>query len=136
LILNVTDVPLDSACAVSCFNSDSPSDLIASAYACDQMDSYWQDNSDNETQFRIERSSNGNDYTKINSVGADITSYSDTTVAENTTYWYRVRAYNSYGYSDYSNTDSDTTPAFQLSKKWHFKGCILYSAMKAYAIYR
>jgi small neutral amino acid transporter SnatA (MarC family) len=24
----------------------------------------------------------------------------------------------------------------QLSKKWHFKGCILYSAMKAYAIYR
>jgi len=26
--------------------------------------------------------------------------------------------------------------AIQLSKKWHFKGCILYSAMKAYAIYR
>ena len=89
---------------------DSPSDLIAFAYACDQMDPSWQDNSDNETQFRIERSSNGSDYTEIDSVGADITSYSDTTVAENTTYWYRVRAYNSYGYSDYSNADSDTTP--------------------------
>lgn len=65
---------------------DSPSDLIASTYACDQMDLYWQDNSDNETQFRIERSENGSDYTEIDSVGAEITSYSDTTVTEDTTY--------------------------------------------------
>jgi hypothetical protein len=87
-----------------------PSNLIASASACDQVDLTWQDNSDNETQFRIERSTNGSDYSEIDSVGADVTSYNDTTVAENTTYWYRVRAYNSYGYSGYSNTSSDTTP--------------------------
>jgi titin len=87
-----------------------PTNLTAYASACDQIDLTWQDNSDNETQFRIERSTNGSDYSEIDSVGADITSYSDTTVAENTTYWYRVRAYNSYGYSGYSNTASDTTP--------------------------
>lgn len=88
-----------------------PSNLTVTATACDQVDLTWQDNSDDETQFRIERSTNGSDFSEIDSVGAGITSYSDTTVAENTTYWYRVRAYNSYGYSGYSNTDSDTTPS-------------------------
>lgn len=88
-----------------------PSSLSVSASACDQIDLAWTDNSDNETQFRIERSTNGSDFSEIDTVGENITSYNDTTVAESTTYWYRVRAGNSYGLSGYSNTDSDSTPA-------------------------
>ncbi len=88
-----------------------PSNLAANAVSCSQIDLAWTDNSDNETSFKIERSSNGIDFSEIDSVGSNITSYSDSTAAESTTYWYRVRAYNAYGYSDYSNIASDTTPA-------------------------
>jgi hypothetical protein len=89
---------------------DAPTNLMVSDSACNQMDLSWQDNSDNETQFRIERSTNGVDFSEIDSVGADVTVYYDTTVDENTTYWYRVRAYNSYGYSGYTTIESDATP--------------------------
>ncbi len=87
-----------------------PSNLTAGAVSCNQIDLAWTDNADNETSFRIERSTNGAVFSEIDSVAADITTYSDTTAAENTTYWYRVRASNPYGNSDYSNTDSASTP--------------------------
>ena len=87
-----------------------PSNLIANAVACDQVDLAWTDNADNETGFRIERSANGVSFGEIDTVGANVTTYSDTTAAENTTYWYRVRAYNGAGNSAYTNIASDTTP--------------------------
>ena len=47
----------------------------------------------------------------MTSVGADANAYSDLSVSADTTYYYRVRAYNGSGYSVASNVDSDTTPA-------------------------
>jgi len=87
-----------------------PGNLSANAVSCDQIDLAWTDNADNESGFRIERSTNGVNFGEIDTVGANVTNYSDTTAAENTTYWYRVRAYNGAGNSAYSNTASDTTP--------------------------
>jgi hypothetical protein len=87
-----------------------PTNLNATAAACDQIDLTWTDNADNESGFKIERSPNGSTFSQIDTVGANVTGYSDTTAAENTTYWYRVRAYNTAGDSAYSNTDSATTP--------------------------
>lgn len=87
-----------------------PSVLTANAVACDQVDLNWTDNSDNETTFKIERSPDGTQFSQIDTVGPDMTTYSDITVSESTTYWYRVRASNSCGDSGYSNTASDTTP--------------------------
>jgi hypothetical protein len=87
-----------------------PSDLTATAVSCDQIDLTWTDNSDNETSFKIERSTDGTNFSQIDSVGADITNYSDITAAESTAYWYRVRASNADGDSGYSNTADDTTP--------------------------
>lgn len=88
-----------------------PTNLTANAVACDQIDLGWTDNSDNETSFKIERSTDGVNFSQIDTVGADVTAYSDTTVAESTTYWYQVRASNSAGDSDYTNIASATTPA-------------------------
>jgi hypothetical protein len=88
-----------------------PTALSAAAVACDRIDLAWTDNADNETSFKIERSTDGVNFSQIGTVGADVTAYSDTTVAESTTYWYRVRASNSAGDSAYSNTASATTPA-------------------------
>lgn len=87
-----------------------PTGLTANAPTCNQIDLAWTDNSDNETSFKIERSTDGSIFFEIDSVGTDITTYNDTTVLENTTYWYRVRASNAFGDSDYSNTATATTP--------------------------
>lgn len=87
-----------------------PTSLNATALACDQINLSWVDNADNESLFSIERSTDGVNFGEIDTVGANVESYSDTTVADLTTYYYRVRAYNSAGYSAYSNTANATTP--------------------------
>jgi agmatine deiminase len=87
-----------------------PTGLAVNATACNQMDLAWTDNSNNEDGFKIERSLNGTTFTLIATTGANATTYSDMTVAENTAYWYRISATNSIGDSSYSNTASATTP--------------------------
>ncbi len=52
----------------------------------------WDDNSDNETAFVIERSPDDVVWTQIASLAADATSYEDDTVVEGTLYYYRVGA--------------------------------------------
>ncbi len=89
-----------------------PSGLNATAASCNRIDLTWTDNSDNEDGFKIERKELGGTYTEIKTLSTNITSYSDTGLNPDTTYYYRVRAYNSYGYSDYSNeTNATTKPA-------------------------
>jgi hypothetical protein len=81
-----------------------PSNLIATAVSSSEIDLSWTDNSDNETEFKIERSTDaGITFTEIATVGANVTTYPDTGLAPLTTYAYRVRASNSTGDSDYSN---------------------------------
>jgi len=87
-----------------------PSGLGASAVACSQVDLSWTDNADNEDGFNIERSTDGTNFSQLTTVSSNVTSYSDTSVAGSTSYWYRVKAYNSGGDSNYSNTASATTP--------------------------
>ena len=69
----------------------------------------WTDDSNNETGFKIERSPNNSTWTQIATVSANETMYSDTGLTPQTTYYYRVRAYNAAGNSSYSNTDSGYT---------------------------
>ena len=89
-----------------------PSSLSVSAVSSSQVDLSWTDNASNESDFQIERKTGaGGTYSQIDIVGANTTSYSDSSVAPSTTYFYRVRATNSAGPSGYSNEDSDTTPA-------------------------
>ncbi|MFH1227028.1 MAG: SBBP repeat-containing protein [Planctomycetota bacterium] len=68
----------------------------------------WQDNSNNEDGFKIERSTDGVNFSQIAVLGSDITTYSDEGLTLATTYYYRVRAYNENGYSEYSNGISAT----------------------------
>ena len=93
---------------------DAPTNLTVTALAATQIDLVWADNADNESGFYIERSLNETDWTQaqITTVGANVTSYADSTVSPSTTYHYRVRAFNSYGTSGYSSTASATTDPF------------------------
>jgi hypothetical protein len=89
-----------------------PSGLSATAASSSQIDLSWTDNSSNETGFKIERKTgSGGTYAQIATVSADVTSYSSTGLTASTTYYYRIRAYNSNGNSSYSNEASATTSA-------------------------
>src|SRR6185436_6439139 len=72
-----------------------PSGLTATAVSSTQINLSWTDNANNESGFRIERKTGaGGTYAEIATVGANVTSYSNTGLSAGTTYYYRVRAYN------------------------------------------
>jgi len=92
----------------------SPSNLVASTASTSQINLTWSDNSNNETGFRVERSTNGVDFTQIRELGAGVKSYSDTNLPADQLFYYRVLAYNISGNSGYSNTASARTSALKL----------------------
>jgi acid phosphatase type 7 len=88
-----------------------PSGLTATAVSRTQINLSWTDNSGNETGFKIERCKGPNctNYVEVGQAGANVTSFADTALTKNTTYRYRVRAFNAAGNSGYSNTANAKT---------------------------
>jgi hypothetical protein len=93
-----------------------PNGLVASATSPAQVNLLWQDTS-KDTQgaaqgFQVERRGGTSaEFSQIGVVGANPTSYSDTSVLPNTAYAYRVRAFNPTGTSPYSNEAPVITPS-------------------------
>ncbi|MGP8304597.1 S8 family serine peptidase [Vibrio sp. YIC-376] len=87
-----------------------PTALIATATSDTEIALQWTDESNNEQGFRIERDS-GSGWEDPVSVGANVTAYSDTGLTADSTYYYRVLAYNVVGDSPYTNVASATTEA-------------------------
>ncbi|MBC7847905.1 MAG: T9SS type A sorting domain-containing protein [Flavobacterium sp.] len=71
----------------------------------------WKDNSDNETNFVIERSTDGTSFTQIAQVAANVITYTDNNLTPNTKYYYRVKALTATESSSYGDVNSVTTPA-------------------------
>ena len=83
---------------------NAPSSLSAVPIGSKRIDLSWVDNSTGELGFKIERSSNGGkSYSQIATVGAGVTTYSNTGVRSGRKYFYRVRAYTASANSAYSN---------------------------------
>jgi hypothetical protein len=74
----------------------------------------WQDRSNNDTGFEIYRSQNGGSYALLATTAANITSFTDSNLQPNTTYFYTVRAKGSSANSPYSNAVRATTLAYQV----------------------
>ena len=91
-----------------------PSNLVASAVSGLEINLSWTNNATNETGFAIEQSPDGVNFTQIGTVGVNVTTYPViSNLQVGTTYYFRVRAYNTYGtlYSGYSNIANATTIA-------------------------
>ena len=72
----------------------------------------WADNSNNEDGFKIERGpATTGPFTQIGTVPPNAASYTDSGLAEATTFCYRVRAFNATGDSGYTNVVCATTTA-------------------------
>lgn len=88
-----------------------PEDLEATALSSSQVRLTWRDTSDNEEGFKIERKRAGGSWSQVARVGEDEESYTATGLEADTLYYFRVRAYNEDGDSEYSNEDSVRTCA-------------------------
>src|SRR5215510_9178532 len=75
-----------------------------------QLTGSWANSGGGATGISVERSlgSTGT-FTEIATTSATATSYTDTLLADGTTYCYRVRSFNATAYSNYSNTACGTT---------------------------
>lgn len=91
---------------------NAPSGLGATLVGA-QINLAWTDAANNEIGFRVDRKTGiGGTYGQIADLGANTTSYSDTTSLQpGTTYYYRVYAYNGGGNSGFSNEAFATTLA-------------------------
>ena len=81
-----------------------PSDLTGIATSSSEIGLQWSDNASDESGFHLERSENGVDFTMVAALPTNTSGYVDDNLFADTLYWYRVRAWNSSGSSDYSDT--------------------------------
>ncbi len=88
-----------------------PSNVTATVMSPIQLVVRWTDNSTNESSFTVEKSQNGVNFQHVATLSPNVTQWTDWSVCCGATYYYRVRAYNQYGYSPYSNIVSVTMPA-------------------------
>lgn len=87
-----------------------PFDLVATAVSSTQIDLAWKETSENEKGFYVYRKL-ANSFQKIAVLDSNATSYSDSALNPETTYWYKVTAYTDDGESNPSNIASVATPA-------------------------
>lgn len=88
---------------------DAPSNLSAQVLSTSSIRLVWQDNSDNELGFKIERGASP--FEEIAVVEAGTLTFVDSGLSIKTDYSYRVRAFSADESSEYSNTIQATTLA-------------------------
>lgn len=94
---------------------EAPLNLTATLISQTQVDLSWTDKSTNEDGFKIERKTNTSSFTTVGSVASNISLFSDNGLLPNTTYTYRVLAFNSAGTSStYSNEVVITTNSLPI----------------------
>jgi len=107
-----------------------PTNLTGSTISTTQINLSWTDNATNEDGYKIERKTGSGSYAVIGSTATNLTTFSDLGLTPNTSYTYRVYAYNSAGNSvQYSNeitiVTQDSIPSWLtngLVGYWPFNG--------------
>jgi hypothetical protein len=122
-----------------------PSNLTATPSSSTAIKLNWSDNSSTEAGYKIERSTDGTNFSQINTVGMNVETYTSGNLTKGKKYYYRVRAYSNAGNSSYSNTASataggstgnatalTTTTTTKTSSNWANGGIGAYASGKWY----
>lgn len=81
-----------------------PTELTIQLYGSNEVLLFWKDNSTNEEGFKIERKSGDGVYKQIGMAAPEVTSFPNVGLITDSTYTYKVTAYNAAGNSStYSN---------------------------------
>ncbi|WP_298734807.1 fibronectin type III domain-containing protein [uncultured Chitinophaga sp.] len=87
-----------------------PSGISASVVSHTKLKVSWNNSVTNETGFEVYRStSSGGTYTIVGRTAANVTSFTDTALNPNTTYYYRLKTINNNGSSGFTSTASART---------------------------
>jgi pimeloyl-ACP methyl ester carboxylesterase len=101
-----------------------PQNLTASVNVSGQVVLGWTPADSVATRVHIERQFAGNEFTEIALIKAT-TTFTDANVTVGTTYEYRIRAENDYGFSPYSAVVTTMVPAPQLSPPTNLQAAAL-----------
>jgi hypothetical protein len=102
--------PYSNETSATTLTFNAPSALAADPLSSSQIKLTWTDNTTDEMYFFIEQKmGTAGTYSQVAYVQANVTVYTSTDLTQDTTYYYRVRAYGPTGYSSYSNEASATT---------------------------
>ncbi len=109
----ISDISASGASMTFCLNGcngiPGPTGLGATAQSTSSIALSWSDNSSSEDGFSIQRSPDGNNWSALTDVAANATSHNDGGLSPNSTWYYRVRAFEGIETSAWSNTASATT---------------------------
>jgi len=101
----------EASAATTVLTPQQPTDLVTDALNPFQVRLIWSDNSNNEHGFVVERSRSLEEvWVFLDSLDENATRHYDTGLSSQTTYYYRVKAWNEHGDSPYSNIAEITTP--------------------------
>lgn len=92
----------------------SPSNLAVTATSTSSISLNWTDNANNEAGYYLQRSLDGVNWTLIATLGSNVTSFTNSGLSADTTYFYQAYAFNSIGNSGFSNSASAKTNAIVL----------------------
>lgn len=96
-----------------------PDNLVITTVTYKSVSLAWDDFSDDETGFRIESSPDGTTgWMEIDTVGENIETYMADGLDPSTDYYFRVRAYNGDGNSDYTEVAGGTTNPYPLKAEF------------------
>jgi hypothetical protein len=99
---------------------NAPYSLTASGSSVSKIKLNWLATSDIRTGFEIWRSSSASGtYSLLNSVAANVSSYVDSNLTANTTYFYEVRAVNNAKVSAFSNYAGGSTVAYAVNLQFN-----------------
>lgn len=85
--------------------------LIATLTGVTTIKLSWTDNATDEQYYRVERSTDGVTFVQVAVLLANSTTWTNSSLVPDTTYWYRVRASVGAVYSEYSNAVVFSTEA-------------------------
>jgi len=98
------------AAGVDTTSPNAPSNVTFTGITSSAMNVNWTDNSNDEAGFKVYRSLTLNSgYALDGSVGAGVTVYNATGLTINTTYYWRVTAYNNNGESNFASGNATTS---------------------------
>ncbi len=92
-----------------------PSDLLQAAATPSTVTVQWTDNSGDEGGFEVERKSGTGAFQYLGVLAADTAEFTDSGLAPDAPYTYRVRAVNANGASAYTQGDASTAPTLLVT---------------------